>query len=226
MKVVSSKICPFVQRVIGVLELKGIDYDVEYVSLRDKPDWFLKASPHAQVPIIIEDRGVLFESAAISDYLDEAYGGPKLYPDDPFNKAQHSAWAELAAKNYLVQCGVMRAATAETFEQKKAKFLSAFEKVESALEDGPYFAGDRLFMVDAVWYPLLHRAAVVEAHSGFDFLAAFPRVKNWQRSLLRVDALARSVAEDFEALFAGFYLSGETYLGRLAGRDVPLSHAG
>ena len=65
MKVVSDAICPFAQRVIGVLELKGVDHEVERISLGDKPEWFLKASPNAQVPILIEDRGVLFESSAI-----------------------------------------------------------------------------------------------------------------------------------------------------------------
>jgi glutathione S-transferase len=41
MKIVSFKICPFVQRVIGVLELKQVSFEVEYISLMDKPDWFL-----------------------------------------------------------------------------------------------------------------------------------------------------------------------------------------
>ena len=43
-KVVSFKICPFVQRVTALLEAKGLDYQVEYISLRDKPDWFLNIS--------------------------------------------------------------------------------------------------------------------------------------------------------------------------------------
>jgi glutathione S-transferase len=57
MKIVSFKICPFVQRVIGALEVKQLSYEVEYISLMDKPDWFLKASPHGQVPILIEPAG-------------------------------------------------------------------------------------------------------------------------------------------------------------------------
>jgi len=215
MKVVSDIICPFAQRVIGVLELKGVDYELERISLGDKPDWFLKASPNAQVPIIIEDRGVLFESSAICEYLDDVYGEPKLHPQDPFKRAQHRAWAELAAKNYLVQCPTMRSPTAEIFEERKAKFLTAFEKVEKVLAEGPCFDGGRLSMVDAVWHPLLHRAAVVQKHTGFDFLSAFPKAKKWQQELMKIDALARSVPEDFEMAFVGFYLNDQTYLGSL-----------
>ena len=40
-KVVSSTICPFVQRVTALLEQKKIPYDIEYISLLDKPDWFI-----------------------------------------------------------------------------------------------------------------------------------------------------------------------------------------
>ena len=73
MKIMSFKICPFVQRVTALLELKGADYDIEYINLSNKPQWFLDASPNGQVPILITDNGrVLFESDAIVEYIDEA----------------------------------------------------------------------------------------------------------------------------------------------------------
>ena len=66
MKIFSFKICPFVQRVTATLETKSIDYEIEYISLRNKPQWFLDASPNGQVPILItDDNQVLFESDAI-----------------------------------------------------------------------------------------------------------------------------------------------------------------
>ena len=66
MKVVSFKVCPFVQRVTALLELKQLAYDIEYIDLSDKPQWFLDVSPHGQVPILIlDDERVLFESEAI-----------------------------------------------------------------------------------------------------------------------------------------------------------------
>ncbi len=215
MKVISDIICPFAQRVIGILELKGVDYEIERISLGEKPDWFLKASPNGQVPIIIDDRGVLFESSAICEFLDEVYGAAKLHPQDPFKRAQHRAWAELAASNYLVQCPTMRSPTVEIFEERKAKFLPAIDKVENMLAEGPFFDGGRLSMVDAVWYPLLHRAAVVQKYTGFEFLSAFPKAKKWQQKLMKIDALARSVPADFEKVFIRFYMNDRTYLGHL-----------
>ena len=192
MKIVSFKICPFVQRVTAVLEVKAVSYQVEYISLMDKPDWFLEASPHGQVPILIEPAGVLFESGPICEYVDEAYGDYRLHPRDPFQRAQHRAWIELAAKNYLVQCRTQRSTDEADLETNRAIFSPAFAKIQAALGEGPYFAGKELSLVDTAWFVLLHRAHLIEQCTGFDLLAEFPDVKRWQQALLEVEALRRS----------------------------------
>ena len=101
MKVVSFKICPFVQRVTALLEAKGKTYDIEYINLNVKPVWFLEASPHGQVPILITDENdVLFESDAIVEYIEEVVPAP-LFDANPVIKAQERAWSYLASKNYV-----------------------------------------------------------------------------------------------------------------------------
>jgi len=40
LKVISFNICPFVQRVTALLAAKGIDYEIENISLKDKPQGF------------------------------------------------------------------------------------------------------------------------------------------------------------------------------------------
>ena len=34
------------------MRAKGVEFDVTYINLREKPDWFLKISPHAKVPVL------------------------------------------------------------------------------------------------------------------------------------------------------------------------------
>lgn len=75
LKIVSFKICPFVQRVTGALAAKGIPFEIEYISLKDKPQWFLDLSPIGQVPVLITESGTaLFESDAIVEYIEDEYG--------------------------------------------------------------------------------------------------------------------------------------------------------
>lgn len=216
MKVVSFEICPFVQRVTALLEAKGVPYDIEHIDLSDKPDWFLEASPNGQVPILFTDDGrVLFESDAIVEYIDEVTGST-LYPGDPVEKAQTRAWAYLATKNYMVQCSTQRSPDAGTLDERAQKFTTAFAKIEQHLGDSSFAGGDSIDMVDIAWLPLLHRAAIIEAYSGYDFLEDFPRVKAWQEAILGTGLAGKSVSDGFEERFATFYLADSTYLGRRA----------
>ena len=212
----SFKICPFVQRVTALLEVKGQAYDVEYINLSRKPDWFMKASPNAQVPILItESDEVLFESDAIVEFIEETVPG-SLFDENPVNKAQERAWSYLASKHYLVQCSAQRSGDKETLTERSAKLSKAFAKLEAKLSDRKFASSDQIGMVDIAWLPLLHRAAIIEKFSGYDFLGTSRKVKRLQQNILTTGICEQSVSDDFEEKFTAFYLSEDTYLGKCA----------
>jgi len=219
MKIVSFKICPFVQRVTALLEAKDIKYDLEFISLSDKPQWFLDISPNGQVPVLITDDGkALFESDAIVEYLEEVY--PPLQPDlPPEEKATNRAWSYLASKNYLVQCSAQRSPSQDVLDERSAKLGKAFDRIEKQLGDTSYFGGEDLGMVDIAWLTLLHRADIIERRTGYDFIGDRPKLKKWQGQLMATGLAAKSVSPDFEDTFAGFYLSDQTFLGKGARVD-------
>jgi len=224
MKIYSSPICPFVQRVIAVLEAKKVEYEVEFLDLMNLPDWFIEISPNAEVPILITDNNIaLFESLAICEYLEETYS-PNLYPSNPEKKALHRAWARQAVTQYLVQCSAQRSATREILERKAEDFTQLFAKVEKVLGEGPFFDGEKLSMVDTAWIPILHRSALIKKFTGFEFLGGYPKVIQWQQALLQTDVLKNSVPEIFEEYFIQFYLNEERYLGRLMNASEELAH--
>ena len=214
MKIISFKICPFVQRVTALLEAKSIDYDIEFINLSGKPEWFLDISPNGQVPVLITDNGeALFESDAIVEYLEEAY--PALQPEISLaQKAKHRAWSYLASKNYLVQCSAQRSPDEHTLKERSSKLEKAFDTVEKQLGDRPFFAGDKISMVDIAWLPLLHRADIINRNTCYDFIGNRPKLKAWQKQLVNTGLAEKSVASDFEEIFTGFYLSDKTYLGQ------------
>lgn len=216
MKIVSFKICPFVQRVTALLEHKGAAYTIEYINLSNKPQWFLEASPNGQVPILITDDGqVLFESDAIVEFIDEVVGEP-LFDPNPVKKAQERAWSYLASKHYLVQCSTQRSSDAATLAERSRKLNTAFAKIQTQLGDAPFIGGHTLSMVDIAWTTLLHRTEIIERCSGYDFLADFPRLQAWRTAVMGTGIPMASVAADFETRFSAFYLADTTYLGQLA----------
>ncbi len=221
-KIVSFKICPFVQRVTAMLETKNIPYEVEYISLNDKPQWFLDISPNGQVPILITDSGTaLFESDAIVEYLDEI-SDPLESDISPEQRAIDRAWSYLATKNYLVQCSAMRSADQSTLEERSAKLRKVFQKVENTLGTTTFFKGEKISNVDIAWLPLLHRASIIRNHTGCDFLKGYLKVQAWQKAVIDTGVAEKSVADDFEEAFTDFYLSDTTCLGYCSNLANPL----
>ena len=81
---ISFKLCPYVQRVAIALAEKGISFDLQYVDLDNKPDWFTRISPLGKVPLLkVEDEEretVLFESSVILEYLEDSHAEVPLHP--------------------------------------------------------------------------------------------------------------------------------------------------
>ena len=119
-KLVSFKVCPFVQRVAITLQYKGIDYDIEYIDLGSPPEWFLAISPLKKVPLLIVDNTVIFESAVINEYIDEAYQ-PVLHPEDLLLKAINRSWIEFSSNISLYTFEL-------TIKEKKNDFENILEE--------------------------------------------------------------------------------------------------
>jgi glutathione S-transferase len=180
MKLISLKICPFVQRVTAMLAVKNIPYEIEYINLNNKPQWFQDISPNGQVPVLITDSSIpLFESDAIVEYLDEI-STPIEKNISAEQRAIDRAWSYMATKNYLVQCSTMRSKTKAILLERSEKLRSIFSKAENYLGVGPLFKGNKISNVDIAWLPLLHRADLIKKHSSYDFLTDYPKVKFWQ----------------------------------------------
>ena len=54
----------------------------------DVPAAYLALHPFGRVPTLVADGFVLYETAAITRYVDEAFAGPPLQPTDPRERAR------------------------------------------------------------------------------------------------------------------------------------------
>ena len=101
LKLISHKLCPYVQRAVISLTEKGVPFERIDIDLDNKPDWFLKISPLGKVPVLQVGDKVVFESAVILEYLDETQRHP-LHPKDPLTRAEHRAWMELGRPCWVI----------------------------------------------------------------------------------------------------------------------------
>ncbi len=101
LKLISHKLCPYVQRAVIALTEKGVPFERIDIDLANKPDWFLKISPLGKVPVLLvataDGEVALFESNVICEYIEDTQGGAKLHPQDPLQRAQHRAWMEFGS---------------------------------------------------------------------------------------------------------------------------------
>ena len=202
-----------------VLRAKAVKFDVTYINLREKPDWFLKISPHGKVPVLNVDGEPLYESNAIAEYLDETLE-PRLHPADPIKRARNRAWTDFLPDFAKGLSGVYYTKS----EEEVAKGLEAaparVSKIEDAIarergNDGPYFNGDKLCMVDAGYAPFFQRFMIAESKLKTGLLDKFPRLKAWSEALLSTDAVTGSVAPEFNQAFADRLKQRGFYVGTL-----------
>ena len=149
------------------MRAKDVDFEVTYIDLRDKPDWFLEISPHGKVPVLKVDDDILFESNAIAEFLDETVE-PRLHPADAIKRARNRAWTDFVADFSSALSKIIYAKTKDAMEDGLAKAPKVLSRLEEALasergNDGPYFNGDTLCLVDAAYGPFLRRLAMAEA---------------------------------------------------------------
>jgi glutathione S-transferase len=196
-KLISFKLCPYVQRSVILLKEKGVDYDIEYIDVYDPPEWFLALSPTGKVPILQVEGTVLFESAVISEYLDEVYT-PALHPSDPIKKAQNRAWMEFTSPMYMDTFNIMMAADKESSDAAIEGLNKNLEGLEKAMVNTPWFNGDAFSLMDISAAPLFTRLAFYKEHCSLDLLGDFPKLEAWSGELLARQSVQDSKVEGFD----------------------------
>ena len=188
-----------------ILRAKDIEFEVTYINLQEKPDWFLEISPHGKVPVLSVDGTPLFESNAICEFLDEQVP-PRLHPDDPIKRARNRAWTDFVPDFAKGLSGIYYTKTEDEVRSGLEEAPKRVVKLEEALEkerdnDGPYFNGEQICLVDAAYAPFLQRFAFVEQKLQTGLLKGFPRVRAWSDALLDSDVVTGSVVSHFEDEF-------------------------
>jgi len=202
LKLISFKICPFVQRAVIALKLKEIEYDIEYIDLGNPPEWFLKISPMGKVPLLLVDDTVLFESAVIADYLDEEYD-LELHPADPLEKAQQRALVEFGSAMLMTQWQMCTASDEAAFNEQLTALKNQLQQLQGHLKETPFFNGEHLSMIDVSFAPLMMRLDIIQRHFVNHIFADVPDVKTWADNLLALEEVKQSVVEELEELLIG-----------------------
>jgi len=210
-KLISFKICPFVQRSVILLKEKNIEFDIAYIDLSNPPEWFLTLSPTGKVPVLEVEGKVLFESAIINEYLDEV-NPPSLHPEDPLEKAQNRAWMEFTSPLYMAFFKIMMSKTKEVGAEVILDANKQLETLERIKIQSPWFNGEDFSMVDISVAPLFVRLAFLKKHFSLDLLDGKSNLQAWSDKLLARESVVNSVVDGFDDILMMRIKGAESFL--------------
>ncbi len=199
------------------MRVKNVEFEVTYIDLRNKPDWFLEISPHGKVPVLNVDDQPLFESNAIAEYLDEVVP-PRLHPEDPIERARHRAWTDFVptfASGLSVYYGKTLTDVEERIPTAKARLAKITEALTQDASTGPFFGGEEICLVDAAYAPFLQRFLIVDEWLQTGLIDEYPEVRQWADNLLGDERVKTSVPENFYDEFTGNLKRRGLYAGEL-----------
>jgi glutathione S-transferase len=217
---ISHKLCPYVQRAVIALAEKQVLFERVDIDLADKPDWFKAISPLGKVPLlrVSTDSGevALFESNVICEYVEDSQTGVRLHPDDPLERALHRAWMEFGSAILADLWGLETTQEAVVFDSKRTAIAAKFARVEAALGSGPFFAGERFSLVDAVFAPIFRYFDVFDRLTDLGVFADRPKLRIWRARLAERPSVQRAVGLDYPDLLHAFLVRHDAHLLKLA----------
>jgi glutathione S-transferase len=217
LKLISHRLCPYVQRAVIALAEKGVPFERIDIDLANKPDWFLKISPLGKTPVLLVGDAAIFESAVILEYLEETQSKP-LHPADPLARAEHRGWIEFGSAALNDIAGFYGAKDEATFKTKTAQLEQKFTRLEARVAASPWFDGENFSLVDAAFGPVFRYFDVFDEISDFGILSGKPKLARWRKALSARPSVRSAVSADYPVLLRDFVERRDSWLSGLQKR--------
>jgi len=223
LRLISHKLCPYVQRAVIVATEKQIPFERIDIDLANKPDWFLEISPTGKVPLleVTEEDGtkrILFESAVIAEYLDDI-GEGTLLASHPLDRARERAWVEFGAQALADLYRLYTARDDRAFETERKQVEARLTRLEDEIA-GPWFSGEHFGLVDAAWGPVFRYLDVFDWRLGRPLVERPAKVRAWSDVLAKRQSVRSAVADDYPERLIDFVVSKNSYLGEQLDRHA------
>jgi glutathione S-transferase len=170
---------------------KGVDY--HWIEINpfapDVPESYLALHPFKRVPALVHDGLQVYETGAITRYVDEAFSGPRLQPTDPRLRARCSQFLSIV-DSYVYWPLVRQVFSHRVFRPRSGrpsdtteiqKGLAEAPRVLAALDrlaaDAEYLCGAEISLADIHLAPMIGYFAM--AQEGEALLKTHSKLSKW-----------------------------------------------
>src|SRR6267154_5865979 len=214
LKLISHKLCPYVQRAVIALTEKGVEFERIDIDLADKPNWFLKLSPLGKTPVLLVGDTAIFESAVILEYLEETQPRP-LHHGNALTRAEHRGWIEFGSAILNDIAGFYAAKDEAAFKAKTLQLEQRFARLEARIKASPWFDGENFSLVDAVFGPVFRYFDVFDEIADFAILSGKPKLARWRKALAARPSVRTAASAEYPALLRDFIERRNSWLSGL-----------
>ncbi len=192
-------------RALWALEEVGAEYRYQLVDLgkgAGQTPEFRAMNPAGKLPVLVDGKLVLSESAAICSYLAECYPHTGLIPEPgTADRARYNQWCFFAlteleqplwtmAKHKFALPKEYR--VRDVLETAAFEFKRAAQVLDAGLADRYFLVGDRFSMADLLVVHILSWARVSRVKHGFS------RLDDYRERMIQRQAWQRAVAIESE----------------------------
>jgi glutathione S-transferase len=147
---------------------------------------FTRLNPRGQVPVLVDEEVVIWDSMAILVYLARRYGDATWLPDDPLGEARVMQWLAVSENELLYGLARARAkillGRPYDLERCHQDAQPGLQAMEARLADHPWLAADHHSIADIACYPYVSLAG-----EGNFSLQPYPAVMTWLQRVEEID---------------------------------------
>ena len=182
-------------RVRLVLAAKGVSYDRVEVEPGKPPEDLVDLNPYGSTPTLVDRDLTLYDTAVVTEYLDERYPHPPLMPIDPLSRARLRLAAVRIEHDWLSQISVIG-------EGGKPADVARKRLREQLLISLPLFKASKFFLnpemslLDCLVAPIVWRLP----HLGVDLGREGKPILDYGERLFNSQGFARSLTAQERAM--------------------------
>ena len=156
------------------------------MDLKNKPSDLVQRNPYGKVPVLVDDGGVIYESAIIDEYLEEKFPQVPLMPTDLLLRAKARIWVDyMSTRLHAAASDITHNREPEKAKERMEQQLAALDKEMSGKKYlvGEYSLGDVSFI------PFYTRRERYQANID----DRFPNLKRWGEELVARPQVAPTI---------------------------------
>lgn len=170
LQIIGTSLSNFVRTARMAAREKGVPY--ELIEIMPRTDAARELHPGGMVPSMRHGDRTLFESRAITRYIDEAFDGPPLMPRDPWQAAQAEQWLAYVATSvdkavmrelvhgYFFSTKPDKSPDREMIDHAAKRVEQQFAALGRAVEKTGFLTGDNFGLADMYAMPILGQSRV------------------------------------------------------------------